>query len=65
MGTPNDVAKGIDYVINNKYFNGKVLKIDGANNKNYKLVIFGNGQIAEEAYNYFQNDSEYEVGICG
>ena len=32
-----------------------------ANNKNYKLVIFGNGQIAEEAYNYFQNDSEYEV----
>ena len=29
MGTPNDVAKGIDYVINNKYFNGKVLKIDG------------------------------------
>ena len=32
-----------------------------ANNKNYKLVIFGNGQIAEEAYNYFQNDSEYDV----
>ena len=34
MGTPNDVAKGIDYVIN-KYFNGKVLKSMVANNKNY------------------------------
>lgn len=29
--------------------------------KDYKLVIFGTGQIAEVAYEYFKYDSEYDV----
>lgn len=29
LGSLNDIANGIEFIIKNKYFNGKVLKIDG------------------------------------
>ena len=29
LGSLNDIANGLEFIINNKYFNGKVLKIDG------------------------------------
>ncbi len=29
LGNARDIASGIDFIIKNKYFNGKVLKIDG------------------------------------
>ena len=29
LGSAKDIANGIDYIIKNKYFNGKILNIDG------------------------------------
>ena len=29
LGSPKDIANGVEYIIKNKYFNGKILNIDG------------------------------------